>query len=118
MNNTTNTHKWEVFHNEKVPNVKVLVDCHLNFDVRYDVVGSIITHKEYMFHKQQICQSVSKYMNGKCDEWLCHPIDETNCLPPTLISKVITKGVVPDVGEPIQYWTGTFFVYFSPVNQT
>jgi hypothetical protein len=28
------------------------------------------------------------------------------------------KWVVPDLGGPIQYWTGTFFTYFSPVNQT
>jgi hypothetical protein len=27
-----------------------------------------------LFHKQQICPSVSKgMMNGKCGEWLCHP---------------------------------------------
>jgi hypothetical protein len=36
----------------------------------------IITHKKYLFHKQQIPPSVSKCMNGKCNERLCHPIDE------------------------------------------
>jgi hypothetical protein len=54
------------------PEEKVLVDKHLNFDVRYDMVDDIITHKHYRFHAEQILSNVSMCRNGKCDEELCN----------------------------------------------
>jgi hypothetical protein len=44
--------------------------------VRYDVVDGIITNKDYWFHKQQVSPSVLRCMNGKCNEYLCHQLDE------------------------------------------
>jgi hypothetical protein len=54
------------------PEEKVLVDKHLNFDVRYDMVDDIITHKHYHFHTEQILPNISRCRNGKCDEELCN----------------------------------------------
>jgi hypothetical protein len=73
MNNslTPNTYKWEV-----VEDGKLLLDRHLNFDVRYTCVERIITHKDYLFHDLQIRPSVGKCRDGRCDEALCHIPDE------------------------------------------
>jgi hypothetical protein len=65
-----NTYKWEV-----LDNGKVLLDRHLNFDVRYKVLERIITHKEYLFHDLQIRPSISRCRDGRCDEHLCHVPD-------------------------------------------
>jgi hypothetical protein len=54
------------------PSEKVLVDKHLNFDVRYDMVDDIITHKYYHFHTEQILPNISRCRNGKCVEELCN----------------------------------------------
>jgi hypothetical protein len=55
------------------PNRKVLVDKHLNFDVRYDgVINGIVIHKNDWFHTQQICPSIAKCQRGKRNEDLCH----------------------------------------------
>jgi hypothetical protein len=54
------------------PTERVLVDKHLNFDVRYDIFDDIITHKHYRFHTTQILPNVSLCRNGKCEEELCN----------------------------------------------
>jgi hypothetical protein len=50
------------------PGEWVLVDKRLNFDVRYDMVDDIITHKHYRFHVERILPNISRCRNGKCDE--------------------------------------------------
>ena len=54
------------------PNHKLLVDKHLNFDVRYELVKNIVTNKKYAFHPQQIRPSIGICRGGKCDKVLCH----------------------------------------------
>ena len=66
-----NTYKWEV-----VDDGKLLLDRHLNFDVRYTCCERIITNKEYLFHDLQIRPSVGKCRDGRCEETLCHVPDE------------------------------------------
>jgi hypothetical protein len=53
------------------PGQRVLVDKHLNFDVRYDLVDDIVTHKHYGFHTEHILPNVALCRHGKCDEDLC-----------------------------------------------
>jgi hypothetical protein len=71
------TYKWEVHDNENFPNKTILVNRHLKFDVRYNVVDDIITHTYYWFHKpQQIHPSVAQCNNSKYNGWLCHQLYE------------------------------------------
>ncbi len=58
------------------PNAKLLVDKHLNFDVRYEMMNDIVTHKKYVFHTQQIRPSVAQCRKGKCNKYLCQIPDE------------------------------------------
>ena len=58
------------------PNERVLVDKHLNFDVRYAMVDAIITHKYYRFHTEQILLNDSRCQNGKCDEEPCNAAED------------------------------------------
>jgi hypothetical protein len=53
------------------PGQRVLVDKHLNFDVRYDLVDDIVTHKHYRFHTEHILPNIALCQHGKCDEDLC-----------------------------------------------
>jgi hypothetical protein len=39
-------------------------------------VDDIIVNKDYWFHKQQVHPSISRCMNGNCDEYLCQQLDE------------------------------------------
>ena len=67
-------YRWEVY--SESDDKLSLFDRHLNFDVRYDVVQEIVTHKVYCFHKQQVAPSVSKCNNEDCDEALCRLPDK------------------------------------------
>ena len=63
---------FDLMCNSLNPNHKMLVDKHLNFDVRYKLVKKIVTNKKYTFHLQQICPSIGMCRGGKCNKVLCH----------------------------------------------
>jgi hypothetical protein len=65
------TYNWDVFH--QTDGSDVLVDCHLNFDVRYNVDEEmIVTGKVFKFHVEQIHPCVSICQEGKCNQPLCN----------------------------------------------
>ena len=58
------------------PDCSILVDKHLNFDIRYELERNIVTRKKYVFHTQQIHPSVGRCVRGKCSELLCQIPEE------------------------------------------
>jgi hypothetical protein len=63
------TYDWDVF-NQNDGSI-VLMDRHLNYDVRYDVEDQIVTKRIHQFHVEQIHPCVSMCKNGKCEKALC-----------------------------------------------
>jgi hypothetical protein len=58
-------------------NSKVLIQRHLNFDVRYQVYKNIVTHKLFLFNTDQVHTSVAKCCGGKCLLPLCRVAETT-----------------------------------------
>jgi hypothetical protein len=90
------TYNWEVFHQED--RSTVLVDRHLNFDIRYDVNEEmIVTGKKFRFHLEQIHPCVSLCLDGKYEHTLCQlkdtkaksATDALKCLKDPIIGNLV-----------------------------
>jgi hypothetical protein len=68
------TYRWDIFH-QKDGMTTVLVNLHLNYDIRYDVEDQIVTKRVHQFHVEQIHPCVSMCRNGKCGQDLCKLTD-------------------------------------------
>jgi hypothetical protein len=63
-------YNWDVFHHRD--GSTVLVDRHLNFDVRYDVDDTmVVTGKTFRFHIEQLDPCIALCRAGKCENPLC-----------------------------------------------
>jgi hypothetical protein len=71
--------KMELLSAEMNPlNCKVLIQCHLNFNVRYQIFKDIVTHKFLLLNTDQVHPSVAKCCEGKCLLPLCQLAETGN----------------------------------------
>jgi hypothetical protein len=80
------------------PNKKILIQRHLNFEVRFHVENKIVTHKSVHFNKDQIHPSVTRCCGGKCVLSLCRNA-EANGTVPDKIYNPSTEGNDPLIGK-------------------
>jgi hypothetical protein len=63
------------------PNKKILIQRHLNFEVRFHVENKIVTHKSVYFNKDQIHPSITKCCKGRCVLLLCRIAEANGTVP-------------------------------------
>jgi hypothetical protein len=80
------------------PNKKILIQRHLNFEVRFHVENKIVTHKSVHFNKEQIHPSVTRCCGGTCVLSLCRNA-EANGTVPEKIYNPSTEGNDPLIGK-------------------
>jgi hypothetical protein len=80
------------------PNKKILIQRHLNFEVRFHLENKIVTHKSAYFNKDQIHPSINKCCTGRCMLSLCH-IAEANGIVAEKIYDPSIEGINPLIGK-------------------
>jgi hypothetical protein len=83
---------------------KVLIQMHLNFEIRYSVHNNIITHKSVWFNKDQIHPSIARCCKGKCLLSLCRGAEE-NFTFPEKIYDPSKEGYDPLIGKRVKFPT-------------
>ena len=106
---TPSTYKWEV-----IEDGKLLLDRHLNFDVRYKCENRIITHKEYLFHDLQIRPSIGRCRDGRCNEPLCHVPDEGFVSAADYVVEGNEAAIDPVIGKLVQISLHGFVSFKDP----